>query len=224
MPRPRIQISIDGDLWQVVHDIFDRAVMNLPDNVFLVDERNGYTSDALAVFPLSVFAFEAYFNTWLFSIVPAFQLSPSGVKFLTEQREALARLELGTRVLLVNQIACGQTFDRGKQLFQDFANLVKVRNAIVHFQMQEAPLETVRHLSERKIAWPEKIDKSRWSWVHRISTVESMRWAINTVSKTTAELSKLIGSDSIAPLHGVSEARLQMLLAIRKERAEQNGT
>jgi C4-dicarboxylate-specific signal transduction histidine kinase len=90
--------------------------------------------------------------------------------------------------------------------------------------MQEAPLETVRHLSERKIAWPEKIDKSRWSWVHRISTVESMRWAINTVSKTTAELSKLIGSDSIAPLHGVSEARLQMLLAIRKERAEQNGT
>ena len=222
MARPRVQVSIDTNLWETVHRIFACAVTNLPGNVFLVDEKNGYTNDALAVFPLAVTTFEAYFNTNLLSIVPSFNLSPSGSDLLREHREALSGLDLHTRVLLLTRIACGKTFDQGRQPFMDFCNLIKIRNALVHFQMQEAPLKVVDDLTQRRIAWPERIGKSTWAWVDRISTVECMRWAINTVSSTTAELQQLIGSRMLVPLSRIPESRLHELLAIRKKKCEES--
>ena len=220
MAEPRFQVNIDTELWGTVHSIFTRAVMSLPDNVFLVDERNGFTNDALSVFPLCLNAFEAYYNTQLLSTVPYFHLSPSGGELLSEHREALAGLNLSTRVLLLTRIACGQTFDQGGQPFQDFSNLVKIRNAIVHFQMQDAPLKVVDNLTQRGLAWPEKIGGTSWAWVQRISTVECMRWAINTVAEMTVALQQLIGSDMVGSLHGVSEADISRLLAARKEKNE----
>lgn len=217
MARPRVQISIHDILWRTAYRIFESAVRNLPDNAFLVDEKNGFSNDALAVLPLAVNTFEAFFNTLLFSTLPHSHLTPSGGELLAEHREDLARLNLHTRLLLLTRIACGQTFDQGEQPFQDFSNLVKIRNAIVHFQMQEAPLKEVDHLSQRKIAWPEEINGSSFNWTLRISTVECMRWAINTVSDTTAELQRLIGSDMIVPLPRVSESKLEELLQSRKE-------
>lgn len=215
MAKPRVAVSIHDTLWRMVHRIFETAVTTIPDNCFLVDERNGFSNAALTVFPLSINAFEAYFNTFVFWTVPAYNLSPS-TELLREHQEDLSKLNLQTRVRLATRIICDRTFEKGQQPFQDFDKLVKIRNGIVHFQMQDAPLKVVNDLSQRKIAWPEKIGGTTNIWVNRISTIECMRWAINTISETTAELRQLVGSDMIVPLYGISESRLDELLAIRE--------
>ena len=78
----------------------------------------------------------------------------------------------------------------------------------------------VDNLTQRGLAWPEKIGGTSWAWVQRISTVECMRWAINTVAEMTVALQQLIGSDMVGSLHGVSEADISQLLAARKEKNE----
>ena len=112
-------------------------------------------------------------------------------RLLREVEEKKGSLRL--KFMLAHLVFTGQTYDASSRPFQDFNLLIQLRNAIVHHKpdeyfTQEADgtikLDAAKLLSklESKNVLAERSDVQT-SWLNRIATSASARWACNTSSE-----------------------------------------
>ena len=116
---------------------------------------------------------------------------------LEEVEDCQGRFSL--KVLLVSIILSGESYDKGKQPWQDFQLLVELRNDLVHLR----PLDEERPVTRTNagivtlsydVEHPRILDKLRpknillvgdaqESWVTQVMTPAVAQWACNTASK-----------------------------------------
>lgn len=112
-------------------------------------------------------------------------------RLLREVEEKKGSLRL--KFMLAHLVFTGRTYDTSSQPFQDFNLLIQLRNAIVHhkpdeFFTQEAdgtielkPAKLLSNLESKSILAEIESDVQT-SWLNRIATSASARWACNTSS------------------------------------------
>jgi hypothetical protein len=110
------------------------------------------------------------------------------IKILDELGEEwFERVELKDKLILVPYVLFGQSFSKGEQPYQDMALLIRVRNEIAHYKMKQASPRCFTDLDQRGISLGEKN-----TWPKRLSSVQGIRWAHNTVCRTVRQLVSFI--------------------------------
>lgn len=109
---------------------------------------NGHHAYALSCYPLAVAAWEAFLNETCLS-VPAEIDYPNSL--LWDIKEKAEKWDVRFKSLLIPKLLLGTTFDKSAPPYQDFQHLVSIRNSIVHFKSDDAPVKTLQYLSQRKI-------------------------------------------------------------------------
>ena len=150
---------------------------------------NSYTPHAFAAYVASVASIEAFVNETFLGWMCRSSFNASALWDIPT--DTLEKTDLLLKLILVPQFLFGQTFGRGKQPFQDFALLCRVRNDIVHFMMQCQEPKYVRTLCHRKIALVDRPDEIG-PWPHKLSSSEGIRWAHNTACAVAHQLVSFI--------------------------------
>lgn len=195
MAIPNNSKSISGELAWTLEHLYRTGVEECVRGGELKHGRNAYWHHALAIFPLAVNAYQAFFNEFIyFNRLQMFDAHhgemANTIKLHADAFQAMALEEQSS---LLPRLLTGRTFEKGQQPFQDFNTLVKIRNALVHFRMNDAPLAAIEHLVRRGLAFPEIRDGGHLAWTDQLSTLECSRWAINTSAIMAVELTSLFG-------------------------------
>jgi hypothetical protein len=175
--------SISSDLISYLRDLyataFDEVILRSGDE----SNINGYTKHAIPAYIVAVAAIDAFLNEMF--------LSPAGRSFLKNAPEnaafweALEGARLADKLVFVPKLFFGQTFEVGKQPYQDMKELIALRNELVHYRMGFKQPSCVKDLQQRKIALAEE----GHTWTRNVSSLEGMRWAHNTICATIQGLS-----------------------------------
>lgn len=107
--------------------------------------------------------------------MPPYLQTLSVVLDLAENSHASVRLKYD----LAMQIATGGTFDRKSQPYQDFNDLVKLRDNIVHLKpspLSTAPTKLEERLRSRGIC-SQRRSKALQDWIECVSTKAVAKWA-----------------------------------------------
>jgi hypothetical protein len=109
---------------------------------------------------------------------------------MTDAEESKASLR--AKYELARWVLCGQAYDRGGLLYQDFVLLTDLRNSIVHLKPWPAVIERLTGkglLAHTKHAEVTKLIKSySGGWTVQIQTKEMAIWASQTAVKFIADL------------------------------------
>ncbi len=183
---------------------------------------NALTDDALVAIVMAATAAEAFINeladymhvlrdaqaNWA-PISPALVACADVVK---EVEDAHGSVTL--KYLVASFALTGSTFDKGAQPFQDFAELIKLRNAIVHLKPGDTvgPKRTDA-LADRGLA-QSMTEKYQMPWLDRLLTHETAAWAVR------AARSIMLGILAMAPEQ--YEAGAMDPLAILKQSLRDN--
>lgn len=182
------RITISGELIAHVHTLYGLALREVVDENQLKGGINGFTSYAFGAFITAVASVEAFVNETMLGSEGRRRGKWAVLDAM--RRERLDRLELLDKLLLLPQLVFGRTFDRGRQPFQDFAMLVKIRNDIVHYKMPATAPGYLKDLLAHGIALaPYEGDTLGLStWPRELSTLEAIRWAVNTCHAVTFKI------------------------------------
>jgi len=145
----------------------------------------------VAAYPVAVAAWEALLNEVFLSRFAGLSRDSALAQL---PAEVLDRLTLLDRTALFPKLAFGRTFDKGKQPYQDLKALVRLRNSLVHFRMDDRPTaeKAIRDLSQRGILLSVPRGRaSDYSWVAKVNCTEGIRWASNTVAAAARRLEEL---------------------------------
>ena len=132
-------------------------------------------------------------------------------EFLRDAEESNASLE--TKFAVGSWILTGKAFERGKQPFQDFALLVRLRNDIIHFKANDKFKEGVpvgkRHenligkFRDKNILAEDRGEDNLSSWSHLVRTKAVAEWACKTAARMVMDFYKKVPPgdfrDSIVP-------------------------
>jgi hypothetical protein len=190
-------VTISGSLIYYTHQLYKDGLKVLTSGNVLVKkkQRNGFTHLALPAYIMAVAAVEAFTNeVYLGSTA---RLILDGSSLLELRQEWLEEVDLREKMVLIARLVCGAQIRRGEPPFQDFAMLIRVRNAIVHYKMEETTPAFVLDLNQRGIGLSTKPPKGfegrfMQPWVWEISTVEGIRWAHNTACRMVQKLIELM--------------------------------
>jgi hypothetical protein len=147
--------------------------------------RSGFqTATALPAYISAVAAIEAFLNEVFLS-----GSTPPGVNapVLAEFRKTLERIRLAEKLLLIPQLAFGNTLSTAQQPYQDMALLIQLRNELVHYKMGLKPPALVRSLAQRGLAVRVPVEQEAGGpmpWVDRVGTVHGILWAHNIACAT----------------------------------------
>lgn len=150
----------------------------------------------------SAFALEAWVNDLLTNVrLGGAYWSPAGVESLAKIAEEIddRTASLDLKVQLVAIALSGQAFDRGQQPFQDFALLIRIRNALVHGRPEHIELKVEpprkHHSVLEQLAERGLVDLDRKGTIHPLlgglSHPSVGRWAHSTsvaMAQTIAEM------------------------------------
>jgi hypothetical protein len=147
--------------------------------------------ETLVAVVFSAAALEAFINEAAeiaaMSTDPKDRLVETFAKLMEEVEEARGSINL--KFLLAKAIFAGKTYDKGEQRYQDFKQLMGLRNALVHMKADKfeldskggtsrKPLSAVQYLQTNKIL--AKVQPGTlMDWISLISTPEVARWACN---------------------------------------------
>jgi hypothetical protein len=183
-------ITISGDLIAHVRFLLLFSLKRaLSDDV----ARHGINAAASFAFPAyitAVASVEAFLNEHLLGYTARMFFRESPLWSIDYER-----WDIGTKLIIVPQILFGVTFDKGAQPAQDFLLLVRVRNDIVHYKMQENPPKYIADLSQRGIALTSDHLRNGgpdYLWPQKLSSTEGIRWAHNTACKVIHKLVEFI--------------------------------
>ncbi len=198
MAKPGASKSISHELAWTLEHLYRTGVEECAKRGELRKGRNAYWHHGLAIFPLAVNAYQARFNEFIyFSRLSMFKEQHGELGAAIKAHiDSFQEMNLEEQSILLPRLLTGSTFKRGEQPFQDFVALVKIRNALVHFRMDVAPVATVEHLAQRGFAFPAIEGNLHRMWTDQLSTLECSRWAINTVVAMTLALTSLFGVPS----------------------------
>jgi hypothetical protein len=175
--------SISSDLISYLRDLYDTALGEVVACNRDANNLNGYTKHAIPAYIVAVAAIEAFMNEMF--------VSPAGRSFCKNVPENAAFWEslegarLVDKLVFIPQLFFGQTFEVGRQPYQDMKKLVALRNELVHYKMGFKQPSCIKDLQQRRIALVEEGN----NWTRNVSTLEGMRWAHNTICATIRELS-----------------------------------
>ncbi|HEV8641076.1 MAG TPA: hypothetical protein VGV13_08260 [Methylomirabilota bacterium] len=149
---------------------------------------------AIPAYIVAVAAVEAYLNeTYSYY----FRLPGEDEEVISA--DALEKLELGLKLILLPYLLFGKKLSKSQQPYQDMDLLIKLRNELVHYKMSGKPPKPVKSLAQRGIIKrvpPEQEQAGGpHAWADRISTLEGIRWANNTAAATVHALAALAPSD-----------------------------
>ena len=175
-------------------------------------EKPHRTSLAIPAYILAAAAVEAFVNELFLSPLALMTIVevpdetrspvPSGVA------DALERLDLGAKLILVPHLYTGRSLDASKQPYQDMKLLAELRNHLVHYKMGWRPPKAVKVLGQRGFAFrvaPEEETGGPHPWADRVSTLEGIRWAYDTACATGRALLDLLPDDKRGPLDFLRE-------------------
>lgn len=186
MARARVSNAISPLLFMHLQQLYKAGIKPLKANE--IHRRvglNGHHEYALSSYPIAVAAWEAFLNETCMSTVAELDYPNS---LLWDMREQAEKWEITTKTLLIPKLLLGTTFDKATQPYQDFQQLVSIRNHIVHFKIEEAPMKVLKDLSQRRITLTPP-PNTELSWSLQLMSTECIRWAINTIAKMVQELS-----------------------------------
>jgi hypothetical protein len=184
-------ITISGDLIAHVRIAFYRGLHQAIASLSGRDGINAYTPvDAFPAYITAVASVEAFLHEqlcspWTRSMFPGSSL----------WRIPIDTLDIRTKIILVPQLLFGISFDTSAQPAQDFMLLVKVRNDLVHYKMQQKAPKYLADLSQRRIALTSDLVHTGgldYAWPHKLSSTEGIRWAHNTACKVIHKLVEFI--------------------------------
>lgn len=175
---------------------YDYGILELKEN-----NPNPYCSNAIVVYPLAVATWEAFFSEAIFN--EANFITHPNSKINSIPVRLMERWDLHTKNVTILDLLYGKTFDESKKPYQDFTQLVSIRNELVHFKVNE-PKEKFRKiifdLSNRGVFHSidsyESLSRTL-NWEDLISTLEGIRWAINTIVEMVHVLYNLIPENDV---------------------------
>lgn len=153
------------------------------------NNTNIYTEHALSMYVLSVAAVEAFVNE-------VFLSEPARYSLITQEfaeslyevgKEKFEGMNLKEKLVIFPQLWFGQTLPKDKSPYQDMALLIKIRNEIVHYKMNESSPNCFRDLEQRGISLAEKD-----TWPQNLSCLQGIKWAHNTACLTIRTLVDLV--------------------------------
>jgi hypothetical protein len=184
MEPTRVQYYHHSQLWYLSCEARDRCVgVELPQ----------LASDALVAIVISVASCEAFINALAASAQldtrdPGYALPDWLPPFASKLSKMVEnRASLLDKYLRAAEFLPGEPFDRGSPPVQDFAALVRLRDALVH--MKAAPSDDVlqrvldltrkgqARRAEKYIDEKGRTRQTITSWVDQISTPDVARWA-----------------------------------------------
>ncbi|MHC4443782.1 MAG: hypothetical protein ACYTBZ_06090 [Planctomycetota bacterium] len=211
--------TLSQNLIHNVRVLYDQALNQLISGNVARYGINGYTDHAPPAYISAVTFLEAYLNEMVFGLGAKYIVKESPLWLLDQ--DWLKKLELKHKLIIVPQLLFGQTFCKGSQPFQDMDLLIRIRNEMVHYKMEDKIPKYVKNLEEREIALPAQPEGGDFAWIHKLSSTEGIRWAHNTVSAMVNTLTDFIPEkhkNFLAPLAKYVTKIIDKDIAIRKLR------
>ena len=100
-------------------------------------------------------------------------------------------MNLLAKAVSVPHLLFGVSFQKGKQPYQDFRLLVRIRNDIVHYKMKFERPEYLRNFNSGNTITA-KDEMADYPWAMRLSSTEGIRWAHNTACKVVQKLATFV--------------------------------
>ncbi|MBI3129654.1 MAG: hypothetical protein HYZ11_18750 [Candidatus Tectomicrobia bacterium] len=184
-------VTISGDLIRDAKESFKLSLDYVLKGQGVRHGTNAYTPHAFTAYVASVASIEAFINETLLGNLPRTIFPDSSLWIFGDK--TLENLNIQEKLIIVPRLLFDITFSRDTQPYQDFSLLVKVRNAIVHFKMGFDAPKCLPHLSQRGIALTaENKVNADYSWPHKLSCTEGIRWAHNTACKVVQKLIEFV--------------------------------
>ena len=165
---------------------------------------NAYTPHAFSAYVSAVASIEAFVNEiFLGSDICLNIYQTSSLWDL--DRDALEKMDLLAKLIIMPKLLFGISFSRDKQPFQNFSLLVKVRNDIVHYKMKSGVPKYLADLAQRGFAISSGDSSADYPWPWRLSCSEGIRWAHNTACSLAQGLVNFVPDehkDVLAPHAG----------------------
>jgi hypothetical protein len=190
-------ITISSDFIAHVRHIFWLGINTAKHGRVSREGINIFTNEASSAYILCVAAVEAFINELVFGL-PTFPQLKKGPMGMLEN-DWLEKLELKHKLVLFPQLLAGRTFDRGSQPYQDMWTLIRVRNTMVHYKMENTAPSYMKALEDRKVVLIADSEASDYLWMHKLSCTEGIRWANNTATRTVHRLVELLKDGKAIP-------------------------
>jgi hypothetical protein len=172
-------------------------------------DRQSGQMDALEAIVFSVAALEGFINEAAelatLPAPPGIQPSPPAVKTFARLVEEVERSRgnLQLKFLRARHAFMGEMYDTGSLPFQDFALLVDLRNALMHYRSLESfhvdkngvltftPAKILKRLRSKDIL-AEREPSVTASWLLAIATVAMARWSCKSAAAMVASLLNML--------------------------------
>ena len=165
------------------------AIEDIAESTRMRNGINGHTVHGLPAYIIAVAAIEAFVNEVFLENSAAKSIFPQSPLWNLPQ-EWLDKTDLRIKLILVPQLLLGKSFSRGTQPYQGIAQLIKVRNDLVHYKVPSRSPKYVKDFVQRGIALASHLTDKRqdYGWPDKLSTSEGIRWAHNTACKAVDAL------------------------------------
>jgi hypothetical protein len=150
--------------------------------------RNGPSYNALSAFMLTVAVWESYLNLVFFSPFTRLYFGDAIFNKMNDLMPGLKNMNIIEKSIALPLIAFDKTFMKSARPFQDLKDIVTIRNAVTHNVMHTSPVKAVAAIRTRGLLLPSQHCSMPQSWSEEISTLETMRWCINTIANLDREL------------------------------------
>lgn len=194
--------TITPSLISQLHFLYNQSIKNLLSAKIWHEGINGYSDSAIAVYPLAITTWEAFIYESVLS--PFFGEIRNKREINYIPLEIVDKWDIETKSLLIPQLLYGKSFDKGMSIFQDFSALVSIRNSIVHFKFNkpnDKTLKAIDNLYNKNVFLHSPFLKQNngnitiYDWPKSISSIEGIRWAINTIVKMAKQLNEFVPED-----------------------------
>jgi hypothetical protein len=149
---------------------------------------NAHASNGLSAFVLATVVWESWMNFHLLGIWARPHFGQSIYEKLQNSRDRLKKMSILDRTYETPFLAFGKTFDKQGSPYEDLSVLVRTRNRIVHDWSERIPINEIEFLRSRNLLLERHPNQHALTWNQELSTLECVRWCINTLSKVNTEI------------------------------------
>jgi hypothetical protein len=171
--------------------MYEQGVQNLRmpgyQNSFRVG-LNGSFGFTPLVFPLLISGWESFINTVFLSLQTRLEYHHKDFWLIEDEAE---RWSIEQKTIMYPFMIIGKTFDKGRNPYQDFYHILKLRNCVVHPTNKNVPINTLKLLGQRKILLPREKDIIE-GWPSPIMSLECLRWGHNTIIDMMIMIDKML--------------------------------
>lgn len=190
-------VTISSEFIAHVHEIFWQAIDSSKYGHVSREGINIFTGSAPPAYICCVAAVEAFVNELFFGL-PTFKRLEEGPMGSVD-RKWLERIGLKNKLILFPQLLVGETFDRGSQPYKDMTTLIRLRNAMVHYKMENKPPSYLKDLEAQRTVLVTDTEGADYLWMHKLSCTEGIRWANNTSARTVHKLVEIVREGAAVP-------------------------